>query len=518
MRLRIPLSLAGGLALAAAFPPFGASVLLLPAIALLVWCVHRRRVREGAVLGGLFGAAFFLTHIFWMRVIGWDAWLALSLFQALYVGLLGGGLAAVSRMRWWPAWSAVLWIAVETFRGAWPFGGFTWGRAGFAALDTPYDAWLPWLGTTGAGLLVVLSAALLVWAVLRVRVRPRAVGAVVVGAALLLLAPAPLGPPGETDGTATLAIVQGNVPGDGDDLVAHHREVTANHVDSTVALAEDVRSGAVPAPDLVVWPENSTAVDPFLDHPVRAGIEEALAAVDVPLLVGAMVDHDDPTKVLNQGVLYRPGEGAVDRYTKRHPVPFGEFIPFRDLLARLGFTNFGRLSLIPRDMVAGGRPEPLQVDGFSVGDAICFDVSYDDVFADQVRAGAETLVVQTSNAMFIHTGQIEQQFAMSRLRAIETGRAVSVAAVNGLSGVIGPDGDVLATVAPRTRTTLVQEVPLVTGTPPSVVLGPWLGRAAVAASLALLVWAAVRRPGKRRRAVHAATAPGGIAEPGEVRA
>jgi apolipoprotein N-acyltransferase len=218
-----------------------------------------------------------------------------------------------------------------------------------------------------------------------------------------------------------------------------------------------------------------------------------------------MVDAPADDQVLNQGVVIDPVRGPGDRYTKRHPVPFGEYIPYRDTI----FTsNFGKLDMIPRDMVSGTRTSPLSIDGTLVADAICFDVSYDDAIAEQVREGAELLVVQTSNALFIHTGQIDQQFAISRLRALETGRYVVVAAVNGRSGVIGPDGEVVAAIPPRTRAVLVSEVGLSTAVTPGVVLGPWIGRVAVITSLIALLFTAVPYRGHlRRRSLRATNRP-----------
>ena len=175
----------------------------------------------------------------------------------------------------------------------------------------------------------------------------------------------------------------------------------------------------------------------------------------MPVLVGAIVDAG-PRNVLNQGIVWDPETGAGDRYTKWHPVPYGEYIPFR----RFFSGNFGRLALIPRDMLSGTRTEPLTIAGVRVGDAICFDVAYDDGLYAQVENGAQMLAVQTSNATFIHTSQIDQQFAISRLRAIETGRYVVVAATNGVSGVIAPDGTVLDRAGTRTQDVLVERIGL----------------------------------------------------------
>ncbi len=113
-----------------------------------------------------------------------------------------------------------------------------------------------------------------------------------------------------------------------------------------------------------------------------------------------------------------------------------------------------------------------------VADAICFDVAYDDGIYGQVARGAELLTVQTSNAIFIHTAQIDQQFEISRLRALETGRWVVVAAINGVSGDRrarrqrrGERG------AAARRTCWSETCGLARGLTPAVRLGAWPGRA-----------------------------------------
>jgi apolipoprotein N-acyltransferase len=188
-------------------------------------------------------------------------------------------------------------------------------------------------------------------------------------------------------------------------------------------------------------------------------------------------DPLDETRVLNQGIVYTPGVGGGDRYTKLHPVPYGEYIPFRGSLIP---STYGKLTMVPRDMVRGTSYEPIRVGDVMVADAICFDVAYDDGISGQVARGAQLVTVQTSNAMFSRTGQLAQQFEISRLRALETGRWVVVAAVNGISGVVRPDGEVVASVPARGQEVLVETVGLSTSITPAVRLGVWPGRAVLA--------------------------------------
>ena len=222
----------------------------------------------------------------------------------------------------------------------------------------------------------------------------------------------------------------------------------------------------------MLWPENSTATDPFDDAATNARSSRRATAIGVPILVGAIVDGG-PNEVLNQGIVWDPETGAGERYTKRHPVPFGEYVPLRSVFLRYNF--FDRLRDVGRDMLTGTRDEPLDVGGVPVADAICFDVAYDDGITAQVSRGAELLVVQTSNATFIRTDQIDQQFAITRLRAIETGRWTAVASTNGVSGVIAPDGEVVDVAEPRTQDVLVERVALIDTLTPATRIGAWSG-------------------------------------------
>ena len=473
MLLRCFAAVGGGLALAAAFEPVGLAWLMPPAVAVLVLVVRGLPLRRAWIVSLLFGVAFFFAVMVWMRAVGTDAWIAMCSVEAAFFVPLGMGLALASRHRWWPLWTALWWVAVETWRGDWPFSGMPFGRLAYATADTVWAPALPWVGMTGVSLLIALSGTTLAWLVVVGRRRPPAV---VAGLAALSLATA--GPwvwrySADTDGELTVAAVQGDVPGTGTDVVAVHRDVTANHVAATEELARAVRAGERPSPDLVVWPENSTAVDPFKDGEVNGAVQQAVDSVGVPILVGAMVDAPEETQVLNQGIVWRPGAGGGDRYTKRHPVPYGEYIPFRGSLFP---SDYGKLRMIPRDMVRGTRLEPLRAAGALVADAICFDVAYDDGIADQLQRGAQLITVQTSNAMFINTGQIDQQFEISRLRAIEGGRWVVVAAINGVSGIIAPDGEVVASAAPRTQEVLVETVGLGARVTPASRAGVWPGR------------------------------------------
>ena len=504
-------ALLAGLSVAGAFPPVGLVVLAPAGVAGLVLTTRGLSMARGFVPGLAFGVGFQFAVLSWMTAVGPDAWAALAALEASFFGVLGAALAALGRLPGWPVWSAAAWVAVEAWKGVAPLSGMPFGRLAYATADTPYSAALPYVGSNGVSFLLALTGALLAW--LLVAGRTRRVAAVVAVAALATAVAAPVWAPYRVSQPATVpvAVVQGNVPGDGTDILLDHRQVTANHVEATVDLAADVRAGREPEPAFVLWPENSAAVDPVVDDEVRTGIERAVAAVGVPIVVGAPVNGPTADTVLNQGIVWSPETGPGERYSKLHPVPFGEYIPWRDVVFS---SNFGQLRLIPRDMLPGELSDPLSVAGVELADSICFDIAYDDGIYHQVREGAEMLVVQTSNAMFINTAQVEQQFEITRLRALETGRHTVVASTNGVTGVIGPDGEVVERVPLRTTAVVVTDVGLSDAVPPSVVVGPWVSRVAalvaVGGVMVALVLARRRRPSA---VLPAGGGSGGPAEP-----
>lgn len=492
MLQRVTIAVLGGLALSASYEPIAFAWLLPLGVACYAVATRGLGVRRSGLVGLAFGIPFYFTHIAWMRTsIGTDAWLALAGIEAAFYGLLGLAVPLLRRLPLWPLWLAAAWVTMETVRSAWPFSGMPWGRLAFATIDTPVAPAVAYVGMTGLSFLLALVAFALA-ATLEQAVSWQAEhhdrngllrrGAGTVGLLALLLTPA-LFPYDVTEsGSAEVAVVQGDVPGPGNDILYDPRGVTQNHVDATVRLAADVSAGATPHPDFVLWPENSTASDPFTDGAINQGIREAVTAIGVPILVGGIVDGGSKY-ILNQGIVWDPVTGPGDRYTKHHPVPYGEYIPFRDIWE----PQFGRLAEIRRDMLSGTRTEPLRIAGVEVADAICFDVAYDDVMPAQVRDGAELLTVQTSNASFIFTHQIEQQFAITRLRAIEAGRWLAVASTNGRTGVIDADGEVVAAAGIRTTEVLSQRVGLSTDLTPAMWLGPWPTRVLCVLTLLALV-------------------------------
>jgi apolipoprotein N-acyltransferase len=499
LRRLVVAALAGG-ALSLAYEPVAVAYVMPLCLAAYALTTREVRPRTGLLIGLVFGAAFYYPHIYWMSPsIGWPAWVLLAAVETAFYGALGAASPVLQRLRAWPAWLALAWVAMEATRTTWPFSGMPWGRLGFGVVDTPLSPALAWVGVNGVSLLVAALGFLLARVVVASRGDERLyAGGALVAVAAVAVVPTFVPWTLPSNGEVTVAAVQGDVPGRGNDVLVDIPQLTQNHVDATVGLADRVASGEAPQPDFVVWPENSTATDPFRNAGIRDRIETAVDAIGVPILVGAIIDGG-PDRVLNQGIVWDPETGPGERYAKRHPVAYGEYIPFRDQLPD-SLVESGQLARIPRDMLSGSRDTPLTIAGVPIADAICFDVGYDDGFEAQVRNGAELLVVQTSNASFIFTDQVEQQFAITRARAVESGRYLVVASTNGIAGVVAPDGSVLDRTDRLTQDVVLETVGLRTGSTPGLGVGVALRWVAPAVAVVGIGWGMIVGRRARRRA------------------
>ncbi|WP_439117012.1 apolipoprotein N-acyltransferase [Micromonospora lupini] len=511
LRVAAPMAVAAGLALLLAFPPYGVWPLAPVGVALLAAAAHRRRLRAGAGVGFLTGVALFAPLLAWTNLhTGYLPWVLLSLLQAGYLALLGAATAWVSpladRGRWqWPALTGLLWVGQEALRDRAPFGGFPWGRLAFTQDDSPLLRLAALGGAPLVTFAVALVGGLLVTAVWRgwaarragrpewwtAAAVPAAV-AVAVGAVSLLTPVASAG-----GGSAvTVAIVQGNVPRLGLDFNAQRQAVLNNHVDATLELAARVASGAQRQPDMVVWPENSSDIDPLRNPTAGARISQAADAIRAPILVGAVLLGPGPGQVRNAGILWRPGTGAdmAQLYTKRHPVPFAEYVPLRDIARMVS----DQVDLIRNDFVPGSTPGVVRAGPAVLGDVICFEVAYDGLVRDTVTGGAQLLVVQTNNATF-NAAEARQQLAMVRLRAVEHGRPALMASTVGVSGFVAPDGRVSDATGFNTREVVVRQLRLDSGRTLATRLGWWPEVALAGLAVAALVGAGVLR--RRQRVV-----------------
>lgn len=492
-----------------AFPDRGWWPLAYVGIAVLLLTLRRAQGPRAALLGLAWGLGFFLPHVHWaVEASGsYLPWAALAVAQALYVAGYALAWTWARRAVWvrdhpvaQVVLAAVLWVAVEQLRGSWPFGGFPWATLAFSQSEAPLVRLAPVGGEVLVSAAVVVVGALLAvaWHRLR-RLRVGAASGALVVALVVVFAPwaVPLDAAAES-GTLRVGAVQGNVPEQGAEWSAQARAVTANHARGTEQLLEDLEEARL---DLLLWPESAADIDPRTDAEQAALVDDAARAAGVPLLLGAQRFPEEDVRY-NEMVLWQPGEGAQAAYTKQHPVPFGEYVPYRDFFRRI--TPL--VDLIGTDMAAGDGAALLAVPIERLGrevavvPAICFEVAYRDLVREGVVGGGELLVVPTNNASFGHSQESAQQLAMSRFRAVEHGRATVQVSTVGVSAIIMPNGVVVDRTALWTADQLSASVPLRTSLTPAARLGaaPEVAAYAVAA-LAVVVGLLSGRRRERRR-------------------
>lgn len=462
------------------------------------------------IIGIVAGFAFYGLVTKWLTTyLGPVPWFALSLLQALMIGLATAVAAVV--WRWLNTLNlgksqpfivafalGAVFTAREYFASVFPFGGLPWAKAAVSLVDTWMARWVYFVDIAGLTWLIVFLAAL--FTIQFVNPQPqgsglyrRLVSSIPTGVAALLVLGVPalivLDASG-TSGTMKVAAIQGNAnaglfavnpPGSIlDKHLAVSKEAVANVED------EDI--------DLMVWPENSADLDPTtMVEPSLKISQFVTEELKAPLLFGNKTLRG--SNFYNEVDLWLPETGLADSYQKKRPVPFGEYVPNRPLFMALAPDLIG---LIGWDMSAGTRDGIFELpNGVKVGSLICFEVTFDYLSFDLVNQGAQAIMVQTNSSDFGQSEQGVQQAAISRMRAIETGRTVVSISTVGVSGIYAADGTVIQELESFKPGAMVKEIALRNEITPAVVFGKYVEPGAFAFSLLLfpmsVIGLAIRR-------------------------
>lgn len=505
--LRMLAAAIAGWLLALAYPLTSQWWLAPISVAVLTAATWNTSKKNGALIGFVYGLVAFRVQHEWLIVVGTDATWILAIYLGLWIAVIGIVISVVSRAITrkcipWPVGLLAIssmWILEEFLRGRYPFGGYPWARLAFSQADSPLAFWsrlggIPWLS-----FVVVVIAVAAVGIVFIATLRARVALSLIIVTAFLV----PLGVSNFSDSTGNMTeptiaigVVQGGTPQIGMGAMDVRREVLDNHARETIELAQKVQRGEVPQPQIVIWPENSSDLDPFKEPEAATLIDQAAKAIGVPILVGAVVDSatDPQNEVYNMGILWDPITGPGDAYIKNAPVPFGEFIPFRSLLTRF----IERYDRVPRDFARGTEPGIFATNGVVLGDLICFEVAVDPVVNRVIQEGAQILVVQTNNATYSGTALPEQQLHIERLRAIEYDRTVIVAATTGVSAEIFPDGSVGQVLRDGETGSFVVEVAPHSNLTLAARIGPYLELIIVLFAIGVLAFIPIRERRRRR--------------------
>lgn len=464
-----------GLALYASFPPLGWWWLSVPALALYISRIDEARAPHALTVTFVFGMSFWVPLIDWipLAVGTTPPWFVLAFVQTLF--LMGWALF----VRWTQLWAwargpvmhalfyALTWAGVDAARSRWPWSGFPWGSVALPQVDSSLGRLAPYGGTTLITAVVVFLAVLVRRAcaardaaVVREHWFSRPALAVIVAAAFV--APLAVTLPNQAEnGMLRVGVVQGDIALPGARAYSREGEVTDNNVRASLELASSPEVAQNPV-DLAIWGEGSVDRDPVAFPAIGAAVDRASVALDAPILIGYtnVNEHD---RVKNWLAVWEKGQGVDEsaRYSKHVPVPFGEFIPFRDFIASFA-TEVAQSS---RDMEAGDEPPLMTIearDGRSVPLAvgICFEAAYPLVIGDGVARGGQAIIVPSNNYHFRSSGESAQQGQLLRMRAMEYSRSAVQASTTGHSYVIRPDGSILESTGTEQAATLAADIPL----------------------------------------------------------
>lgn len=464
-----------GLALYASFPPLGWWWLSVPALALYMSRIDEARAPRALTVTFVFGMSFWIPLIDWIPLaVGTrPPWSVLAFVQTLF--LMAWALFA----RWTQLWAwargpimqalfyALTWAGVDAARSRWPWSGFPWGSVALPQVDSSLGRLAPYGGTTLITAVVVFLAVLVRRAcaardasVVREHWFSRPALALIVAGAFI--APLAVTLPNQAEnGMLRIGVVQGDIALPGAQAYSREGEVTDNNVRASLELASSPELAHDPI-DLAIWGEGSVDRDPLAFPAIGQAVDRAATALDAPILIG-YTNLNERDRVKNWLAVWEPGTGMDEsaRYSKHVPVPFGEFIPFRDFIASFA-TEVAQSS---RDMEAGNEPPLMTIkarDGRSVPLAvgICFEAAYPLVIGDGVARGGQAIIVPSNNYHFRSSGESAQQGQLLRMRAMEYSRSAVQASTTGHSYVIRPDGSIMESTGTEQAATLAADIPL----------------------------------------------------------
>lgn len=492
------LAIVGGFSIAATFPAINFAPGIFIGIFLILLAIRQSGFFRAFVIGTVAGIAYYGLVLKWLTTyLGPIPWAALSVLEGLIFGVAIAVIAVV--WKWLSQLNlgairpfvisfatATIYTAREYAAGQFPFGGLPWARGGLSQADTYLSKWVWAVDISGLTWLIAFVCAMVAikfiaplpqgsGVVLRIRSWLPAFG---VGLIVFIVPLALVLDASPTAGTMRVAAVQGNANAG---LFAVNPP--GSIMDKHLAVARElISSGRAKGVDLMVWPENSADLDPVtMSEPKRKITDFVNNELKAPLLFGNKTFRG--TDYFNEVDLWLPEKGLADWYDKKRPVPFGEYVPNRSFYMSLAPDMIG---LIGWDMSFGKRDGIFQIPNKgSVGSLICFEVTIDELSYDLVDSGAKAIMVQTNSSDFGRSEQGVQLAAVSRMRAIETGRTVVAISTVGVSGIYYPDGSIEDELPTFTPAAMVADIPLRNEITPAVAFGRYIEPTSFAISLLL---------------------------------
>lgn len=466
------LAILASLLVAMSFEPIGLWFLAPCGYAMYLLLIVKREstLKQTLLISLIFAFTSNLIILSWSKTfVGVTPWLLLALLQALFFLPI----ALISQWKRNIALVISTILLMEEVKSRFPFGGFSWTRIAFSQVDSPFAPLISILGPVGLSL-ATLSISLLFFY--------RKLMVVLSLFSLMFLSSTLISAPSEVRSLSVRGI-QGGVPERGLNFNARAEEVLDRHIEATLSQFRE-------SDDLIAWPENAIDIDPFQSFSVAKKLGAMLAEIETPLLSGAIFDDG---KLRNASILFAPDGSAQSIYIKRYLTPFGEYMPLRSIAEKIS-PHTSRVN----DFSAGNRLVTHTVDGVTISSIICYELLNDGMLREAGESSS-LLIVQTNSATFSGSSEGMQQMAITRLRAMETGRSVLSISTTGPSAFIDKRGVVISSLDDGEVGTLQSSPSLEDGETISVKFG---GLTTSITLLSLLLWSIIslRLQGSGRRA------------------
>ena len=443
------------------FPPYDFWYLIFPALYLFYYSLLSSK--KSFLSGFIFGCVAYGVILLGIQSIGLEAWIPLTILMGLMYGVfskLFSYLNVKSGNNFYVLLAAL--AVFDLIRAYFPFGGFPWGFPSTVLLTGPIDSPLFFevplafrnFGPTGSSLLLQslpLVIALGVFSKRKPKNYLKDYSIFLLIIFTIFISNYVVNDYQHTQletSELNITIVQGNspCPGAKNKCSNERQKIYDSHLAQTQSLEGNF--------DLVVWPESSTGFnnDPGVHSRVQNDVSTEALRLDSYFLIGG----DRPVQkeyFENYGIfINREGE-IVDQYLKQHPVPFGEYIPFRKYLDWIP-----PLALVPRDMIRGDGQKIFMVNDTKISTVISFEGSFQRYIRNSVLDGAELVVILTNQASYGESGMSDQFILMSRANAISNERPIVHAAITGKSAFIDHNGKVISQTELFETTTLNEKL------------------------------------------------------------
>lgn len=418
-----------GLLSSTAFAPFELWISAFAGLFLWFYWLDKSNRFTKIVGSYIYGLGLLLPAQHWTGIyVGNLPWIALCLVQAIFF-IIPALFYSKSRVLK-PLIFAGSYVLVELLLRTVPFTGFGWSRLSYTQTESPI-----------AGLYPLGGVVLVAWTLAFI-VSIRTLSLLII--TLLFLVVVNFVPDSVSkNGEIKIALIQGGVSELGLNFNSKPKEVFLRHLDQTKKLSERV--------DLIIWPENAVDIDINQYEEVKQQIVGISKIQGTPILVGGVTNSASGPK--NQSMLFNPDLSKI--YTKRYLTPFGEYLPIRSIA-----TIFSPYADDINDFEAGNEDQTFFVGLNSFKTLICYEL-INDKFRDEIDS--DFLVVQTNNATFGDTYQLEQELNIAKVRALETGRSIAYVSTTGITSFISNLGKVMDSAEKFKQTTLVGDIDLVEG-------------------------------------------------------